>query len=155
MAMCGVVRRTDAREELRLQLGTLRFDLGVLGESLGKDKKKEVQNLKKTFFAAVRAPCPATLHAFPSDPAVSTDHLHLPLKAVTPHPWLAVLPAFVACKKSSSRWHWIAVELLPALEKSPLHRLLALVQSQVHSDVGLWLLHGCYWKCPARSGLPS
>ena len=47
------VCRTDAREELRLQLGTLRFDLGVLGEGLGKVQKKEVIDLKKNFFAAV------------------------------------------------------------------------------------------------------
>ncbi|KAK9797396.1 hypothetical protein WJX73_003240 [Symbiochloris irregularis] len=47
---------TDAREELRLQLGTLRFDLGVLGEQLDKTKRKEVQGLKKSFFAAVRPP---------------------------------------------------------------------------------------------------
>lgn len=51
---CIHVCRTDAREELRLQLGTLRFDLGVLGEGLGRDKKKEVVALKKNFFTAVR-----------------------------------------------------------------------------------------------------
>uniref|UniRef100_A0A0D6R181 Oxygen-evolving enhancer protein 3, chloroplastic n=1 Tax=Araucaria cunninghamii TaxID=56994 RepID=A0A0D6R181_ARACU len=40
---------TSAREELRLQVGTLRFDLNTLSAKLDKTKRKAVGELKKTF----------------------------------------------------------------------------------------------------------
>jgi photosystem II oxygen-evolving enhancer protein 3 len=42
---------TEAREELRLQLGTLRFDLETLAGQLPKPDKKKALALKKTFFS--------------------------------------------------------------------------------------------------------
>jgi photosystem II oxygen-evolving enhancer protein 3 len=41
---------TNAREELRLQIGTLRFDLDTLASQLPKADKKKAQALAKTFF---------------------------------------------------------------------------------------------------------
>jgi len=46
-------RRTLAREELRLQLGTLRFDLNALISVLNsRDAKKKALGLKKSFLEA-------------------------------------------------------------------------------------------------------
>ena len=50
----GGACRTSAREELRLQVGTLRFDLNTLSSKLDKAKRKEVDTLKKTFLREVR-----------------------------------------------------------------------------------------------------
>ena len=47
--------RTSAREELRLQVGTLRFDLNTLINKLDKTKRKQFGDLKKTFLKNV---CP-------------------------------------------------------------------------------------------------
>ena len=52
--MGGLDDRTDAKEELRLQLGTLRFDIKALSEKLGKDQRKEIKAASKDFYAAVR-----------------------------------------------------------------------------------------------------
>jgi len=41
---------TKAREELRLQIGTLRFDLDVLAAQLPKQDKKKAKALSNTFF---------------------------------------------------------------------------------------------------------
>jgi photosystem II oxygen-evolving enhancer protein 3 len=45
--------RTEAREELRRQVGTLRFDLNALASAKTKDAKKEAIALKKEFIAKV------------------------------------------------------------------------------------------------------
>lgn len=42
---------TSAREELRLQLGTLRFDLNSLASNLEKPKRKAADEAKKAFYA--------------------------------------------------------------------------------------------------------
>lgn len=49
------VSRTQAREELRNQVGNLRFDLNTLIESSSKSKadKKQAQSLKKDFLIKV------------------------------------------------------------------------------------------------------
>ena len=47
-------RRTSAREELRLQLGTLRFDLNSLASNLEKPKRKAADEAKKAFYAKAR-----------------------------------------------------------------------------------------------------
>ena len=47
------LNRTSAREELRLQLGTLRFDLNVLADGLEKPKKKAAEAAKKAFLSKV------------------------------------------------------------------------------------------------------
>lgn len=44
---------TEAREELRRQVGTLRFDLNTLSAQLPKDARKEAEALKKAFAAEV------------------------------------------------------------------------------------------------------
>ena len=49
--------RTSAREELRLQLGTLRFDLNILASALDKPKKKAAEAAKKAFLSKVRCCC--------------------------------------------------------------------------------------------------
>lgn len=46
---------TEAREELRRQVGTLSFDINTLAASLGKADRKEVDALKKTLKAEVTA----------------------------------------------------------------------------------------------------
>ena len=46
--------RTEAREELRRQVGTLRFDLSSLAAGLDKPKRKEAARLQKDFFQKVR-----------------------------------------------------------------------------------------------------
>lgn len=47
--------RTQAREELRRQIGTLRFDLNTLATAkTGKDEKKKALALRKSFISAVR-----------------------------------------------------------------------------------------------------
>jgi len=46
---------TEAREQLRRQVGTLRFDLNALAETKTKAEKKEAQALKKEFIAKVEA----------------------------------------------------------------------------------------------------
>lgn len=46
---------TEAREELRRQIGTLSFDINTLASSLGKADRKEVEGLKKTLKAEVTA----------------------------------------------------------------------------------------------------
>jgi photosystem II oxygen-evolving enhancer protein 3 len=46
-------RRTEAREELRRQVGTLRFDLNALASTKTKDEKKKALALKKEFIAQV------------------------------------------------------------------------------------------------------
>ena len=45
--------RTEAREELRRQVGTLRFDLSSLAAGLDKPKRKEAARLQKDFFQKV------------------------------------------------------------------------------------------------------
>ncbi len=52
--MRGVHCRTEAREQLRRQVGTLRFDLNALAESKPKADKKKALALKKEFIANVR-----------------------------------------------------------------------------------------------------
>ena len=51
--MLRLLSRTSAREELRLQVGTLRFDLNTLSSKLDKSKRKQVEGLKKTFLKEV------------------------------------------------------------------------------------------------------
>jgi len=46
---------TEAREELRRQVGTLSFDINTLASALGKADRKEVEALKKTLKAEVTA----------------------------------------------------------------------------------------------------
>jgi len=46
---------TEAREELRRQVGTLRFDLNALASAKPKEEKKKALALKKEFLAAVEA----------------------------------------------------------------------------------------------------
>lgn len=47
-------RRTEAREELRRQLGTLRFDLNSLATAkTGKEEKKKALALRKDFIRSV------------------------------------------------------------------------------------------------------
>jgi photosystem II oxygen-evolving enhancer protein 3 len=46
---------TEAREELRRQVGTLSFDINTLASSLGKADRKEAEALKKTLKAEVTA----------------------------------------------------------------------------------------------------
>ena len=46
--------RTQAREELRLQTGTLRFDISTLASQLDKSKRKEALKLGDAFYAKVR-----------------------------------------------------------------------------------------------------
>ncbi len=46
--------RTEAREQLRRQVGTLRFDLNTLAETKPKADKKKALELKKDFIANVR-----------------------------------------------------------------------------------------------------
>lgn len=48
-------RRTAAREELRLQVGTLRFDLNALAEGKDKAGRKTALALKKDFLKKARA----------------------------------------------------------------------------------------------------
>ena len=45
--------RTKAKEELRLQIGTLRFDLDVLAAQLPKEERKKAKALSNTFFKKV------------------------------------------------------------------------------------------------------
>lgn len=45
--------RTKAKEELRLQIGTLRFDLDVLSAQLPKQERKKAKALNQTFFKKV------------------------------------------------------------------------------------------------------
>lgn len=45
--------RTDARNRLRLDVGTLRFDLNTLAESKPKEAKKKALELRKDFIAKV------------------------------------------------------------------------------------------------------
>lgn len=48
-------RRTEAREQLRRQVGTLRFDLNTLASSkAGKEDKKKALALGKAFIKKVR-----------------------------------------------------------------------------------------------------
>lgn len=44
-----------ARQQLRLQIGTLRFDLNTLAETKPKEQKKKAQELKRQFIAKVEA----------------------------------------------------------------------------------------------------
>ena len=53
----AVTCRTNAREELRLQIGTLRFDLDTLAAQLPKETRKKAKALNQTFFKKV---CPKT-----------------------------------------------------------------------------------------------
>jgi len=48
------LRRTQAREELRLQTGTLRFDISTLAGQLDKSKRKEALKLGDAFYAKAR-----------------------------------------------------------------------------------------------------
>ena len=48
------LRRTQAREELRLQTGTLRFDISTLASQLDKSKRKEALKLGDAFYSKVR-----------------------------------------------------------------------------------------------------
>ena len=45
--------RTKAKEELRLQIGTLRFDLDTLSSQLPKQDRKKAKALSQTFFKKV------------------------------------------------------------------------------------------------------
>ena len=54
--------RTEAREELRRQVGTLRFDLSSLAAGLDKPKRKEAARLQKDFFSKASS-SPAPSHA--------------------------------------------------------------------------------------------
>ena len=45
--------RTEAREELRRQVGTLRFDLNALASTKAKDAKKDALAARKEFIAKV------------------------------------------------------------------------------------------------------
>ncbi len=47
--------RTEAREELRRQVGNLRFDLNTLAQAKPKDEKKKALELRKDFIAKVEA----------------------------------------------------------------------------------------------------
>ena len=47
--------RTQAREELRLQTGTLRFDISTLASQLDKSKRKEALKLGDAFYSKVRS----------------------------------------------------------------------------------------------------
>ena len=49
-------RRTAAREELRLQVGTLRFDLNALAEGKDKASRKKALGLKADFLKKARPP---------------------------------------------------------------------------------------------------
>ena len=61
------MRRTRAREELRLQAGTLRFDVNALASKLDRASAKNVAALKSTAYKKVRPlpycdaqlPCPS------------------------------------------------------------------------------------------------
>lgn len=46
--------RTEAREELRRQVGTLRFDLNALAATKTKEAKKDALAARKEFIAKVR-----------------------------------------------------------------------------------------------------
>lgn len=48
--------RTEAREELRRQVGTLRFDLNTLASTKGKEAKKDALAARKEFIKAVSTP---------------------------------------------------------------------------------------------------
>jgi hypothetical protein len=50
----NTLRRTLAREELRLQVGTLRFDFATLAQQLDKAQRKEALKLNDAFYAKVR-----------------------------------------------------------------------------------------------------
>lgn len=63
--------RTEAREELRRQVGTLRFDLSSLAAGLDKPKRKEAARLQKDFFNKVSS-SPAPLQ-------VPENHHSVPL----------------------------------------------------------------------------
>lgn len=53
--------RTEAREELRRQLGTLRFDLNSLATAKpGKEEKKKALALRKDFIRSVSGTGPGT-----------------------------------------------------------------------------------------------
>lgn len=52
MAVC----RTEAREELRRQVGTLRFDLNTLASTKSKEAKKDALAARKEFIRAVSGP---------------------------------------------------------------------------------------------------
>ena len=61
------LHRTSAREELRLQVGTLRFDLNTLSSKLDKTKRKQVGDLKKTFLKEASTPlCRLSMPEVPS-----------------------------------------------------------------------------------------
>ena len=67
------VCRTAAREELRLQLGTLRFDLNTLGATKpGKSDKKKAILLKQDFIKKVEQLLP--LHKLQSQMDPSCRH---------------------------------------------------------------------------------
>lgn len=48
-----LTNRTEAREELRRQVGTLRFDLNTLASTKGKEAKKDALAARKEFIRAV------------------------------------------------------------------------------------------------------
>lgn len=54
MGTCWHACRVEAREQLRRQVGTLRFDLNALAEVKPKEEKKKAQALKKEFLNQVR-----------------------------------------------------------------------------------------------------
>lgn len=55
--VCVLSNRTEAREELRRQVGTLRFDLNTLASTKPKDAKKDALAARKEFIRAVSVPC--------------------------------------------------------------------------------------------------
>ena len=55
MTATAGLRRTQAREELRLQTGTLRFDISTLASQLDKSKRKEALKLGDAFYAKARS----------------------------------------------------------------------------------------------------
>lgn len=57
--------RTEAREQLRRQIGTLRFDLNTLASAKGvKAEKKKALELSKDFIQKVRLQCGSILFSY-------------------------------------------------------------------------------------------
>lgn len=59
-AVVCACHRTNAREELRLQAGTLRFDLNTLIAQKDKPSRKAAEALKKDFLLKVGSHCSTT-----------------------------------------------------------------------------------------------
>lgn len=61
--VCVSNNRTEAREELRRQVGTLRFDLNTLASTKPKDAKKDALAARKEFIRAVSVTLPDVTRA--------------------------------------------------------------------------------------------